>query len=286
MTEAAPVVVLAAGRGARMMPATASRHKLLFDVDGQPLLERVLLRVAEAGADRVVIVTGYLGEQIAHLVDARLRSAMRDVELTLVHDENPTGTLESLFCARRLLRDDPFVTMEGSILLSPDVIRRFVWPEAPTPMIGVTTSLHLATAHSRAAVAADDVVVAMRRAYEDPPAPPTDGRLGRFLGIARLDAMIFDYRSAGRDIALGLRRLIGEGRVTVRATWDDGEFRHFATPAEFGPEVPPSPSDRTAGRATRPATGRFPGPRWTRSSAEDPPQARPPDPTRGALAHV
>jgi NDP-sugar pyrophosphorylase family protein len=234
MAEAAPVVVLAAGRGSRMLPATASRHKLLLEVDGRPLLEHVVRRLAAAGAKRAVIVTGHLGDQIADFVRTRLSSAVPGLELTVVHDERPRGTLESLFCARHHLRDDPFVVMEGAILLSPPVIRSFVSPGAPTPLIGLTTSMDLATGHSRAAVAADDVVLALRRAYEDPPAPPCGGKLGRFLGIARLDATIFDYRAEGPDVGLGLRSLIRAGAIAVRAAWDDGGFRHFATPAEFG----------------------------------------------------
>ncbi len=59
-----PALLLAAGRGERMRPLTDHMPKPLLSVQGRPLLEWHLRALAQAGVDRVVINTAWLGEQI------------------------------------------------------------------------------------------------------------------------------------------------------------------------------------------------------------------------------
>ena len=66
-------VVLAAGRGKRMGEITADIPKPMLPVQGRPLLEHVLDRLATAGVQRFLIVTGYRHETIeSHFRDWRL----------------------------------------------------------------------------------------------------------------------------------------------------------------------------------------------------------------------
>src|SRR5688572_12693661 len=58
-------VVLAAGTGSRLRPLTDSVPKCLLEVGGRSILDRLLADLAEAGVERAVIVTGYLGPKIA-----------------------------------------------------------------------------------------------------------------------------------------------------------------------------------------------------------------------------
>lgn len=62
------VVVLAAGAGTRMR---SSRHKVLHEVAGAPLLEHVLRAVDPLAPRRVVVVIGHLGEQVRERFAAR-----------------------------------------------------------------------------------------------------------------------------------------------------------------------------------------------------------------------
>lgn len=57
-------VLLAAGRGQRLRPATDHTPKPLLPLDGRPLLDYVLTAVRWAGIGQVVVVTHHLGEQI------------------------------------------------------------------------------------------------------------------------------------------------------------------------------------------------------------------------------
>ena len=63
-------MVMAAGLGKRMRPLTATTPKPMVRVLGQPLIDRTLDRLAEAGIARAVVNVHYLAETIeAHLKD-------------------------------------------------------------------------------------------------------------------------------------------------------------------------------------------------------------------------
>lgn len=57
-------MLLAAGLGTRLRPLTDRIPKALVPVGGVPILERVARRLIAAGADRLVVNTHYLAEQI------------------------------------------------------------------------------------------------------------------------------------------------------------------------------------------------------------------------------
>ena len=62
-------MVMAAGKGTRMMPLTADRPKPLVKVAGTTLLDHVLDQLRSAGVGKIVVNVHYLPDQIeAHLV--------------------------------------------------------------------------------------------------------------------------------------------------------------------------------------------------------------------------
>jgi MurNAc alpha-1-phosphate uridylyltransferase len=66
-------MVLAAGRGLRMRPITATIPKPLIRVAGRTLLDRALDRLDEAGVEEVVVNAHYLGDQIESHLKGRER---------------------------------------------------------------------------------------------------------------------------------------------------------------------------------------------------------------------
>ncbi|WP_444997204.1 N-acetylmuramate alpha-1-phosphate uridylyltransferase MurU [Aliikangiella sp. IMCC44359] len=59
-------MILAAGRGERMMPLTLNTPKPLLTVQGKPLLQYHIERLKNAGMTQIVINHCYLGEQIVN----------------------------------------------------------------------------------------------------------------------------------------------------------------------------------------------------------------------------
>lgn len=64
-------MLLAAGLGSRLRPLTLHTPKALVPVGGVAMLERVARRLIAAGADRLIINTHHLGEQIETYVAER-----------------------------------------------------------------------------------------------------------------------------------------------------------------------------------------------------------------------
>lgn len=63
-------MILAAGRGTRLKPLTDTRPKALVEIDGVPLLEIALRRLAAAGAREVIVNTHHFADHVRHYIDA------------------------------------------------------------------------------------------------------------------------------------------------------------------------------------------------------------------------
>jgi MurNAc alpha-1-phosphate uridylyltransferase len=103
-------MIMAAGKGTRMMPLTADRPKPLIEVGGVALIDHVLDHLRDAGVGKIVANVHYLAEQIEqHLaasavdLDVRIsdeRALLRDTGGGLVH-------------ALPLISDDPFICVNA-----------------------------------------------------------------------------------------------------------------------------------------------------------------------------
>jgi len=62
--EAAKVVVLAASRGSALGELTANKPKAMVDIQGQPLLSRIISTYNSAGMKNISVVRGYLAEKV------------------------------------------------------------------------------------------------------------------------------------------------------------------------------------------------------------------------------
>jgi choline kinase len=60
-------IILAAGSGRRLGPATMGRPKCLVEVGGRSILERQLTSFGQMGVERFVIVCGYEADQVARV---------------------------------------------------------------------------------------------------------------------------------------------------------------------------------------------------------------------------
>ncbi|SEN45514.1 MobA-like NTP transferase domain-containing protein [Paracoccus alcaliphilus] len=103
-----PLMIFAAGLGTRMAPLTDTRPKPLIKVAGRSLLDRALEMGRQAGADRIVVNTHYLGGQIAdHLAGT---------DVAISHEPELLDTGGGLRKALPLLGAGPVAT------LNPDVV--------------------------------------------------------------------------------------------------------------------------------------------------------------------
>lgn len=62
-------IILAAGFGMRMVPINTSTPKALLEVNGEPLIERTIRQLHEAGFTNITVVVGFMKEQFEYLID-------------------------------------------------------------------------------------------------------------------------------------------------------------------------------------------------------------------------
>jgi N-acetyl-alpha-D-muramate 1-phosphate uridylyltransferase len=98
-------MVMAAGKGTRMLPLTAHRPKPLIEVAGTTLLDHVLDHLRAAGIERVVANVHYYPDQI----EAHLAAHARDLDVAISDERDLLrDTGGGLIKALPLIRSDPF----------------------------------------------------------------------------------------------------------------------------------------------------------------------------------
>lgn len=107
------VMLLAAGRGERLRPLTDTIPKPLLTVGAQTLIERHLMRLAEAGLREVVINTAHLGAQLIE----RLGDGT-DYGVRIQWSPEPPGALDTgggIAHAWPLLGHGPWVVVSSDV---------------------------------------------------------------------------------------------------------------------------------------------------------------------------
>jgi dTDP-glucose pyrophosphorylase len=106
------IVIMAGGRGTRLMPHTESCPKPLLPVGGKPMLQHIIERAKGEGFRRFVLAIHYLGHMIEeHFGDG---SAF-GVEISYLREEGPLGTAGALSLLDRH-PSEPMLVTNGDVL--------------------------------------------------------------------------------------------------------------------------------------------------------------------------
>jgi CTP:phosphocholine cytidylyltransferase-like protein len=106
-------IILAAGMGKRLLPATLNRPKPLLIVNSQPIIERQIILLKEAGINDIHIVVGYLGDSFKYLINKF------NVNLIYNPKYNDINNIYSLYLAKEFLLDS--LIIEGDIFLTRNI---------------------------------------------------------------------------------------------------------------------------------------------------------------------
>lgn len=109
-------MVLAAGRGERMLPLTLTTPKPALTVLGRPLALQVLMSLAEAGVDRAVMNLHHLPDALQELLGDGTAAGLQALDYS--HEETIQGTGGGLRLAAPLLRGDGTVVVRNSDFLA------------------------------------------------------------------------------------------------------------------------------------------------------------------------
>jgi NDP-sugar pyrophosphorylase family protein len=81
-------VILAGGEGTRLRPVLPDSAKSVAPVNGRPFIHRLLEQVAAAGVQRIILCTGYRGQD----VEAAAGREHRGIPILYSVEERPLGT--------------------------------------------------------------------------------------------------------------------------------------------------------------------------------------------------
>src|SRR5262245_1101203 len=116
-------VILAGGLGTRLRSVVADRPKALAKVQGRPFLAYLLDQVAAAGIKRVVLCTGYLGEQ----VQGTFGDTYKALRLAYSQESSPLGTAGALRLALPVLESDAVLGMNGDSFCETNFSTFWTW---------------------------------------------------------------------------------------------------------------------------------------------------------------
>jgi N-acetyl-alpha-D-muramate 1-phosphate uridylyltransferase len=103
-------MIMAAGKGTRMMPLTADRPKPLVEVGGVALLDHVLDHLRDAGIGKIVVNAHYRADQI----EAHLAAHATDFDVSISDERDLLrDTGGGLVQALPMIFDDPFICVNA-----------------------------------------------------------------------------------------------------------------------------------------------------------------------------
>lgn len=109
-------IVLAGGLGTRLRSVVGELPKPLAPVAGRPFLAWLLDMLAAQGIRRVILATGYRGDQ----VEAALGTRWQDMELAYSQEPEPRGTGGAIALAAKALDGDACFVLNGDTRLRLD----------------------------------------------------------------------------------------------------------------------------------------------------------------------
>jgi choline kinase len=118
-----PALIMAAGRGNRLLPLTHDRPKCLLEVGPATILDYQLQALRAAGVERIEIVVGH-GEGLVRQTCAGL--AGDGVTFSLNEYYATTSSLYSFGCVRTVPDERGFLILNSDVLFHPTLLRRLI----------------------------------------------------------------------------------------------------------------------------------------------------------------
>lgn len=117
-------VIIAAGKGKRLMPITSSRPKPMIPLVGKPLLEHTILGLKAAGITEILLIVGYKKDIIRDYFGNGIDKFQIKIEYKT--QEEYLGTAHAFGYAKDFIKDEPFLMMYGDLLVEPKVYQEIV----------------------------------------------------------------------------------------------------------------------------------------------------------------
>jgi len=112
-------VILAAGKGVRMLPITETIPKVLIEINGKPFLYYILKSLQKAGFDEFGLIVGYRKEMVADFLKEY------NFRATLIEQKEQLGTAHALKQAEEFVDGEDFIALGGDNIWSVNDLKKF-----------------------------------------------------------------------------------------------------------------------------------------------------------------
>jgi len=117
-------VILAAGVGSRIKPLTDNCPKSLLKVRDNTILGMMISHIQDCGIDEIIVVIGYLKEQIKDYV----KTEFPDLNVSFVTNDKyaETNTGYSLMLAKDLIQDSGFIKFDADVVFDKEILKKLI----------------------------------------------------------------------------------------------------------------------------------------------------------------
>jgi len=215
------IILPVAGLGTRLRPLTWSRPKPLVSVGGKPILAHVIDRVMPVDPDRIVFITGFLGEQVEAWAKKHY-----DIPLAFVQQPKMRGQTDAIVRTRE-------IATGSGLILFPDMVFEADFSQLESTDADVVIYTQEVSDPSAFGVAVKDEQGRVTRLVEKPREPISNEAV---VGIYYFRSMPDLYTAIDEQMARGItlkneyfladaiQIMIDEGKTVVTApvtAWED-----------------------------------------------------------------
>ncbi len=224
-------VILAAGKGTRMLPLTKRRPKPLVPVLDRPMIAHIITGARDAGVDPIALIIGHLGEMIQ---EAFGDGSGLGVRLEYLWQHEPRGTGHAALLAEDFVAGEDFFMSWGDIIVPPRNYRKVVAAFVPGQSEAVLSLNWVEDPYEGAAVYVKDGFV--EKIQEKPPqgtATTHFNNAGLFVYRASIFQRLRHLRPSARgeiELPDAVQEMIREG-AAIRAVEIEGYWSDVARPA-------------------------------------------------------
>lgn len=199
------VIILTAGVGSRIRPLTNNKPKPLLEINGIPILKRMLDNVSSVGLKDVIIVTGYLEDQIK---DFALNN-FPNLNFSFITNDKyqETNTAYSLNLTKDLIGFDDFIKFDADVVFELDVLKKLIDSPFETGLC-IDKNIHLDKEEVKVITNDGDLVLEVGKKIDPKKAK------GESIGIEKIG------KSAGKILFEKLEKIL-ENKTNWNEYYDD-----------------------------------------------------------------
>ncbi len=133
-------IILAAGVGSRVRPLTDNTPKSLLKIGDKTILERMISNIEGVGIKEILIITGYLEDQVKEFV----KNKFSHLNISFIRNDkySETNTGYSLLLAKDFAKGDSFIKFDADVVFEKEVLLRLVNDPNET-CLSIDKNIHL-----------------------------------------------------------------------------------------------------------------------------------------------